>query len=328
MQSGQLQRRQFITLLGGAAAEWPLAARAQQRRMPVIGFLGSSSAEPQRLAAFHEGLKQAGFIEGQNAAVEYRWAEGKFAQLPALAADLVDRRVAVIVVAGTPAAHAAKAATAALPIVFAIGGDPIQLGLVASLSRPGGNVTGVTTLEFALGPKQLQLLHELVPAATTIALLVNPANRTAVEARDMQAAARAVGVELLIMSASTNREVTTAFENLVRQRAGALVIGSDNFFNARAELFAQLATQHKLPAISQFRQFAAAGGLVSYGTPVLDMYRQAGVYTGHILNEKKPADLPVLQPTKFELVINLKTAKAFGLTVPLTLQAGADEVIE
>jgi putative ABC transport system substrate-binding protein len=318
-----MRRRDFIALLGSATVTWPLAARAQRPKKSVIGFLGSSSPEPQRLAAFHEGLKQAGYIEGQNAAVEYRWAGGKFAQLPALAADLVDQRVAVIALAGVPAARAAKAATAAIPIVFAIGGDPIQLGLVASLSRPGGNVTGVTTLEFALGPKQLQLLHELVRTATTIALL-----RTAVEARDMQAAARAVGVELLITSASTDREVTAIFESLVQQRAGALVIGSDNFFNTRAELFAQLATQHKLPAISQFRQFAAAGGLVSYGTPVLDMYRQAGVYTGHILNGKKPADLPVLQPTKFEFVINLRTAKTLGLEVPPTLLALADEVIE
>ena len=326
-----IRRRKFLaTLLGGGAAAWPLAARAQQATMPVIAFLSSASLEPMRLAAFREGLKQVGYIEGQNVAIEYRWAAGNFDQLPALAADLVRRQVAVIVSVGTPAARAAKNATATIPIVFSVGGDPIQLGLVASLNRPDGNVTGVTTLEVTLVPKQLQLLHELVPTATTIAVLVNPANRFLAEtiSRDMRASAAAVGVQLVITSVSRERDFATAFKTLAQRRAGALAISSDVFFNTQGQVLATLAAQHRLPAISQFRDFAAAGGLMSYGTLLVDMLRQVGVYTGRILRGETPADLPVLQPTKFELVINLKTAKTLGLTVPPTLLAIADEVIE
>jgi putative ABC transport system substrate-binding protein len=296
----------------------------------VIGFLNSGSHEPQRLAGFQEGLKQLGFVEGQNVTIEYHALGGNFDQLPALAADLVRRHVAVIAVSGTPAALAAKGATATLPIVFSVGSDPVELGLVDSLSRPGGNITGVTTLEVALGPKQLQLLHELVPAANTVALLVNRANRFLAEAtsREMQAAARGLGVDLLITDASSERDFETAFETLVQRRVGALAIGSDVFFDSRSKVLGALSARHRLPAVSQFREFAAAGGLMSYGTPPAGTWRQNGLYTGRILKGEKPADLPIWQPTKFEFVINLKTTKALGLTIPETLLATADEVIQ
>jgi putative ABC transport system substrate-binding protein len=325
-----MRRRDFVALLGGGAAYWPLAVRAQQPAMPIIGFLSSTSPEPLRLAAFHEGLKQAGYIEGQNVAIEYRWAAGNFDLLPALAADLVRRQVAVIALGGNAAALAAKAATATIPIVFTVGTDPVRAGLVASLNRPGGNLTGATTLEVELGPRQLQLLHELVPMATTIALLINSANQTLAEtvSRDMPAAARAVGVELLITSANTERDFATVFETMVQRRAGALAISSDVFFNTQSKQLAALAAQHRLPAISQFREFTAAGGLMSYGTFVVDMWRQVAIYTGRILKGEKPVDLPVLQPTKFEFVINLKTAKALGLQIPDKLLALVDEAIE
>jgi putative tryptophan/tyrosine transport system substrate-binding protein len=332
MQLDRFKRREFITLVGGAAAAWPLAARAQQPAMPVIGFLSSAMPEAyaSRLAAFRQGLNETGFVEDRDVAVEYRWAGGNFDLLPVLAADLVRHKVAVISLGGTPAARAAKAATATIPVVFTVGGDPVQLGLVAALNRPGGNVTGVTTLESTLGPKQLQLLQELVPTATAVALLVNSANRTLAEmiSRDMRAAAAAVGVQLVIMSASTERDFATVFETLVQRRVGALVISADVFFNTQSKVLATLATQNRLPAISQFSEFAAAGGLMSYGTLVVDMWRQVGVYTGRILKGENPADLPVMQPTKFELVINMKTAKALGLTIPPGVLAIADEVIE
>ncbi len=328
-----MRRREIIMLLGGAAVSsvsWPLAARAQQPAMPVIGFLGSESPDlwTSRLRAFRRGLSEAGYDEGRNLTIEFRWAEGQYDRLPTLAVDLVQRQVSVIVANG-PATVAAKAATATIPIVFVTGFDPVKHGLVASLNRPGGNLTGVSNLNAELAPKRLELLRELVPTATIVAFLVNPANPNAETlSQDAQAAARTLGLELHVLHASTERDFDTAFATLLRQRAGALVIGTDGFFVGQSERLGALTVRHAVPAIFQGRQFAAAGGLMSYGGIDTDAHRLMGVYTGRILKGAKPADLPVEQSTKVELIINLKTAKALGLTVPLIMQMTADEVIE
>ena len=326
-----IRRREFIAGLGGAAA-WPVTARAQPG-LPVIGFLGSESLDlyAGRLRVFHQGLRETGFVEGRNVAFEYRWAEGEYGRFPTLLADLVSRKVAVIAaVGGTPPALAAKAATATIPIVFATGGDPVALGLVSSLSRPGGNITGVTALAVELGQKQLEVLTELVPAATVIALLVNPANPSNADtlSRDLQAAARIRGVGLHVLHASTESDLDTVFATLPRLGAGALVIGTDPFFNTRPQQLVALAARHAVPTMYPFREYTMAGGLVSYGDSFTDTYRLVGTYVGRILKGEKPADLPVQQSSKVELFINLKTAKALGLTVPLTLRVRADEVIE
>jgi putative tryptophan/tyrosine transport system substrate-binding protein len=327
-----MRRREFITLLGGAAAAWPLAVRAQQPAMPVIGFLGPGSAESDayRVTAFRQGLNEAGFIDGQNLTIEYRWAEGRNDRLPAMAADLVHRQVAVIVATSLPAALAAKAATTTIPIVFETAANPVKLGLVASLNRPGGNVTGVTQLAEEIAPKRLELLHELLPKASVLALLVNPTASAIAEpqSRVVLSAARALGVELNIVNASTERDFDAVFTKLTELRSGGLVIGGDAFFTSHIEQLAALTVQHAMPAIYQWRAFAAAGGLMSYGSNITDMHRLVGIYTGRILKGDKPADLPVQQATKIELYINLKTAKALGLAVPLSLLARADEVIE
>jgi len=326
-----MRRRDFITLFGGTVAALPLAARAQQPAMPVIGFLSNASPDlfAIRLRAFRQGLGEAGYAEGRNVAVEFRWAENQNDRLPALAADLVHRQVAVIVAPGIPSALAAKAATTTIPIVFEVSPDPVGVGLVASLARPGGNLTGVTNLNAELGPKRLELLHELVPTATMIALLVNPTNPTGVEAflRGLQPTARALGLHLHIVHASTEHDFDTLFTTLVQLRAGALVIMPDIFFNARREQLATLAVRHAVPAIYQYREFAAAGGLMSYGTSDTEYYGLFGTYAGRILKGDKPADLPVQQVTKVELFINLKTATMLGLTIPFPL-LGRAEVIE
>jgi len=326
-------RRDFVALLGGAAAAWPLAARAQQAAMPVIGFLSTASPRlyEHRLRPFREGLKEAGYVEGRNVEIDYRWAEAQDNRLPVLAAELVQRRVAVIVAAGgTPSAVAAKAATTTIPIVFGVAVDPVEVGLVASLNRPGGNVTGVTNLNVEVGPKRLELLHELLPSVTVIAVLVNPASPAIAELflRSMQAAAHTLGLKLHVLHASTERDFDTAFATLVQLRAGALVISPEILYNARIERLAALTVRHAVPAIYQYRQFVAAGGLLSYGSDEREYYRQVGSYVGRILKGEKPGDLPVQQATKVELIINLKTAKALGLDVPPTLLARADEVIE
>jgi len=327
-----VKRREFVTLLAGAAATaWPLAARAQQA-MPVIGFLSSALPGPYAhiLAAFRSGLKEAGYVEGRSVAIEYRWAEGQNDRLPELVADLVRRQVALIVATGTPESLAAKAATRKIPIVFQVGTDPADIGLVPSLNRPGGNLTGVTNLNAETGPKRLELLRELLPTAKVMALLVNPTSPTIAEtlSRELQAAAPILGLQLHRLQASNEREIDDAFASLVRLRASALVISPDVYFNSRSGQLAALALRQAMPAIYQFRAFAAAGGLMSYGSDLTESYRHVGLYAGRILKGAKPADLPVYQATKVELIINLKTAKALGLTVPPTLLALADEVIE
>jgi putative tryptophan/tyrosine transport system substrate-binding protein len=327
-----VKRRQFITLLGGAAAAWPLAARAQQPAMPAIGFLDSKSSDDSAhmVAAFRRGLNESTFIEGQNVTIEFRWAQNQYDQLPVLAADLVRRRVDVIAATGGPAALAAKAASATIPIVFRVAADPIAAGLVASLSRPGGNVTGVTSLNLEVGSKRLEFLHELVPTATIMAALVNPTNPTNAEilSRDLQATARLLGLQLHLLHASSDADIDAVFATLTELRAAGLVIGTDALFTSRDEKLAALGLRYRIPTIYQWREFVAAGGLVSYGGSFADSYRLAGVYTGRILKGEKPAELPVQQATKLELFINLKTAKALGITVPPTLLALADEVIE
>jgi putative ABC transport system substrate-binding protein len=326
-----VRRREVITLLGGAAA-WPLTARAQQPAMPVVGFLSSGSPEldAQNVRALRQGLGETGYVEGRNVAIEFRWAEGQYERLPAMAADLVRRRVAAIAVNGPPATGAAKAATTTIPIVFQIGADPVASRFVASLNRPGGNLTGVTNLTAELGPKRLELLHELVPTASVIALLVNPSNpiADAADGESFQRAARSLGLRFAVVEASGERDFDALVARLGELRAGALLIGPDGVFNSLSERLAALTLRHAVPAISSRREFAAAGGLMSYEGSIADGYRLVGNYVGRILKGERPADLPVIQPTKFELVINLKTAKTLGLTVPPSLLVTADEVIE
>jgi putative ABC transport system substrate-binding protein len=325
-------RREFITLLLGGAAAWPLAARAQQQTMPVVGFLHSSSAEPNanRVAAFRKGLSEAGYVEGQNVVIEFRWAEGQDDRLPDLAADLIRRRVAVIATpASTEAALAAKAATTSIPIVFAIAADPVALGLIASLNRPGGNITGVSFQFVELVSKQLGMLRELVPGANRFVALVGP-NAALADAvvKDLQASASALGLPIEILRGGTAREIDAAFENLVQKPGGAMWVSPDAFFTGRRAQIVTLAARHALPAIYYAREFAEIGGLMSYGANVANGYQLTGIYVGRVLKGEKPADLPVVQPTKFELVINLNTARAVGIAIPNTLLALADEVIE
>jgi putative ABC transport system substrate-binding protein len=327
-----MRRREFLTVLSGAAVAWPLAARAQQPAMPVIGLLSIPSLEGSAdlLRAFRRGLKETGYVEGENVAIEYRWAENQIDRLPALAAELVRRRVAVLVAnGGFPASFAAKAATTTIPIVFIAAEDPVRRGLVASLARPGGNLTGVNFLSAELVPKRLELLRELVPAAAKVAVLVNPTGSTPeVTVKDAEAAARAIGLQIRVLEASTSREIDVAFAALVRERVDVLFVGTDSFFSARRVHLTHLASRHAIPATYGGRQYPDAGGLMSYGSDLADALRQMGVYTGRILKGAKSADLPVVQSTKVELVINHQTARTLGLTVPATLLSTADEVIE
>jgi putative ABC transport system substrate-binding protein len=326
-----IPRRRFITLLGGAAA-WPLAARTQQATMPVIGILGATTLEQNRnwIAAIFQGLKESGFVEGQNLAAEYRWAEGRYDRLPVLAAELVARRIAVIVpVGGAPPTSAAKAATSTIPVVFNTGADPVRLGFVASLNRPGGNLTGVSMLVVETEGKRFALLSELAPAAKLIAVIVNPDNAQAeMQVRSVQAAAAGTGRQLLVLRAKTRDEIEAAFEALMREGAGALLVAGDTFFGSQLAVFVSLANRHGIPAGVNLRDYVEGGGLMSYGASFKDAYRQAGVYVGRVLKGEKPADLPVMQSTKFEFVLNLKTAKTLGLTVSYQMQLLADEIIE
>ena len=328
-----MKRREFITLVGGAAATWPLAARAQQSAMPVVGFINAALPQPyaRMSSAFLKGLNETSYIEDQNVKIEYRWGQGQIDRMPAFAADLVHRQVAVIAATGTPAALAAKAATTTIPIVFETGSDPVQLGLVASLNRPGGNVTGVTQLGVEVAPKRLEVLHELIPTAKIIALLVDPTDPAIFEktTRGVQAAAQSLGLELHVLNVSTERDLDAVFANLIQLRAGGVVISGGQFFNSRSKQLAARALQHAVPTIFPYRDVAAAaGGLISYGASLIDAYRLAGIYTGRVLKGDKPADLPVQQSTKVELIINLKTAKSLGITVPISLLGRADEIIE
>ena len=327
-----MKRREFMTLLGGAAAAWPLAARAQKPLMPVIGFLSSRSAKDSviNVAAFGKGLEEAGFAEGKNLSTEYRFADGRLDRLPELAADLVSRQVAVLVaVGGANSALVAKKATSTIPIVFVIGGDPVELGLASSLSRPDGNATGMTIISADLGQKRLGLLRELVPNATALAALINPNSPEGrSQGADMRAAALSLGLNLRILEAGDGKAIESAFATLARDKVDALLVGSDPIFSVNRDKLLALVAVAGLPAIYQFRDFAAAGGLMSYDPDIVDAYRQIGVYTGKILKGAKPADLPIQQPTRFNLVLNLKTAKTLGITVPPALLARADEVIE
>jgi putative ABC transport system substrate-binding protein len=327
-----MRRRDFIKTVLGSAALWPLAARAQQTALPVIGFINSASSQgyARQVVAFLKGLDEAGYVEGRNVTIEYRWADSKHDRLPALAADLVHRQVTVIAATTTAAAVAAKAATTTIPIVFEMGGDPVRVGLVSNLARPGGNITGVTNLNVVVAPKRLELLHELVPNARVMALLIDPTEPTSAETttRDVQAVARTFGLELHVLNASSERDFDAVFANLVPLRAGGLVIGASALFISQAEQLAALALRYAVPTAFETRQFAAAGGLVSYSDSLIDSYRLAGVYTARILKGEKPGELPVQQGTKAELYINLKTAKALGITVPLPLSGRADELIE
>jgi putative tryptophan/tyrosine transport system substrate-binding protein len=327
-----MHRRDFIkVVVVGSAATWPLAVRAQQSSMPVIGYLGPGSAQSDafRVTGFRQGLKEAGYVEGQNLKIEYRWAEDHYDRLPAMAADLVRRQVAVIVVTSASASLAAKAATKTLPIVFETAGDPVKLGFVGSLSRPGGNLTGVTQLGEEATPKRLELLRELLPTARVMALLINPAEALyESQVRASLAAAKTLGLELHVLNASTERDFDAAFEKLTALRAGGLTIGGSAFFTGHIEQLAALTVRHRIPAIYQRREFAAAGGLMSYGTDIAETHRLVGIYTGRVLQGEKPADLPVQQATKVELYVNLKTAKALGITVPISLLGRANEVIE
>jgi len=325
-----MRRRDFIKLLGGAATAWPFVACAQQSTMPVIGFLNGSSPDgyAPMVTAFRQGLKEVGYIDGQNVAIEYRWAEGHYDRLPAMAADLIHRQVSVIA-ANTPANLIAKNATSMVPIVFTTSSDPVSVGLVPSLNKPGGNVTGISQLNVEVAPKRLELAHELMPAATAVALLINPTNpQDATIVNAVQAAAISLGLQLQILRASTDAEIEEAFASFSEQKAGVLTIGTDAFFNGRTERLAKLAARYSVPAIYQYEEFTAAGGLISYGGSVQDSYHLAGVYTGRILKGEKPADLPVQQSTKVQLIVNLKTAKALNITVPLSLLGRADQVIE
>ncbi len=326
-----MRRREFIKLLSSTAAAWPLAAQAQQAALPVVGFLnGSSPAGYARMvAAFHQGLKETGYVEGQNVEIEYRWAEEHFDRLPGLVADLIRRQVSVIAATSSPANLIAKKATSTIPIVFTTGTDPVQFELVTNLARPSGNVTGVTQMNVEIVAKRIQLAHDLIPIATDIALLVNPTDPIVdFEMKDSQAAALTLGLQLHVLRASTEAEIDEAFATFLKMRAGVLVIATDVFFNGHLEQLTALATRHLVPAIYEYRQFVTDGGLISYGPELTDSYRLAGIYTGRILKGEKPADLPVQQATKVELIINLKTAKALGLTIPESLLSRADEVIE
>jgi putative ABC transport system substrate-binding protein len=328
-----MRRREFITLLSSAAARWPLKARAQQVAMPLIGYLGVSSFEKsagRSLHAFKRGLAESGYVEDRNVMIEYRWADDEYDRLPALAVELVQRGVAVLVAAGSPAALPAKAATTVIPIVFMIGSDPVELGLVAGLNRPGGNLTGVAYLNVEVAPKRLELLHELIPTAKSIALLVNPANPVVADAqaKELQAAISTLDLNLMLVKASNPLEMEDAFATLVRERVEALQIGVDPLFGNHVDQLVALAARHKVPTIYPWREFTAAGGLMNYGSSIPDAFRQVGVYTGQILKGAKPAELPVQRPTKLQFVLNLKAAKALGLTIPPTLLARADEVIE
>jgi putative ABC transport system substrate-binding protein len=326
-----VKRRDFITLLGGAATLWPVAGSAQQSAMPVIGFLHSGSPEPfaHNIAAFRQGLNETGFVEGRNVAIEYRWARGQYERVPVLAADLVQSQVAIIAADGAGAALATKAATSTIPIIFMVGPDPVELGLVNSLNRPSGNITGISMFNVSLDAKRLELLRELVPTATTFALLINPKGPPAeLHAKELEAAARTGGQQLIVLRASTNRDFGPVFANLAQQRADALIVVPDPFFDSHRDQLVEMTARHAVPTIYGWREFPAAGGLMSYGIQFTDVSRQVGVYVGRILNGAKPTDLPVQQPTRFELVVNLKTARSLGVAMPTSILLRADEVIE